>query len=114
MSLEPHETEPAHHPTLIEIDHAVVLRLRPEAARRGITVSQLARDLLDRIADDDLTPAVMLDLVGRLEDLAVLLWFETPVSPDTEHQLVLELGRLRALEAASAICNSVSTWSRER
>ncbi len=51
----------------------------------------------------DLTPAILLDLVHRLEDLAVLLWFETPVSPDTEHQLVLELGRLRALEAASVI-----------
>jgi len=35
--------------------------------------------------------------------LATLLWFETPVSPVIEHQLVLELGRLRALEAAAAI-----------
>jgi len=41
--------------------------------------------------------------VHRLEDLATLLWFETPVSPVIEHQLVLELGRLRALEAAAAI-----------
>jgi len=50
--------------------------------------------------------------VHRLEDLAVLLWFETPVSPDTEHQLVLELGRLRALEAASAIATLAEQLAR--
>jgi len=55
------------------------------------------------MTEDDLTPAIMLDLVGRLEDLAVLLWFESPVSPDTEHRMALELGRLRSLEAAAMI-----------
>jgi hypothetical protein len=53
--------------------------------------------------DLELHPAAILDLVQRMEDLATLLWFESAVSPDTEHSLVLELGRMRALEAASAI-----------
>jgi len=57
----PRAPETERPATIIEFDHAVVLRLRPEAARRGITVVQLARDLLDRIADDDLTRAVLDD-----------------------------------------------------
>ncbi|HEX9323716.1 MAG TPA: hypothetical protein VF913_16595 [Xanthobacteraceae bacterium] len=60
----------------------------------------------------ELHPAILLDLVGRLEDIAVLLWFESPISPDIEHQLVLELGRLRALEAASAIATLAEQLAR--
>jgi hypothetical protein len=38
----------------VEIDHALILALRPEAARRGTTVPRLIHDLLDVIATDEL------------------------------------------------------------
>ncbi len=40
--------------------------LRPHAARRGITVNQLARDIVSAVVDDDLVTAVLDD--GEVED----------------------------------------------
>jgi hypothetical protein len=43
----------------IEIDLALILALRPEAARRGTTVPRLIHELLDVIAADKLTGAIL-------------------------------------------------------
>jgi hypothetical protein len=43
----------------IEIDRAVIQAFRPEAARRGTTVPRLINDLLDVIAEDNLTAAIL-------------------------------------------------------
>jgi hypothetical protein len=51
--------ELCHPPMMVEVDHALVVRLRPEAARRDLPVRSLIRDLLDRIATDGLTAAVL-------------------------------------------------------
>jgi hypothetical protein len=32
-------------------------------------------------------PAAIADLITRLEDLAVLMWFERPIAADDEHRL---------------------------
>ena len=48
-----------HPPTVVEVDHALVVRLRPEAARRDMPVVRLIHDLLDTIARDGLTAAVL-------------------------------------------------------
>jgi hypothetical protein len=61
MTAQSPESEPAHHSTIIELDPSVVLRLRPAAAERGVTVPGLIRDLLDRIVEDDLVQAVLDD-----------------------------------------------------
>jgi hypothetical protein len=45
----------------IEVEHAVVVRLRREAARRDMPVKVLIRDLLDVIAADQLTGAILDD-----------------------------------------------------
>jgi hypothetical protein len=37
--------------TMVEIDHGLVVRLRPEAARRDMPVTSLIHDLLDVIAN---------------------------------------------------------------
>jgi hypothetical protein len=43
----------------IEVDRALILALRPEAARRGTTVPRLINDLLDTITADKLTGAIL-------------------------------------------------------
>ena len=48
-----------HARTVIEVDHALVVRLRPEAARRDVPVVRLIHDLLDVIVRDGLTGAVL-------------------------------------------------------
>jgi hypothetical protein len=48
-------------------------------------------------------PAAIADLITRLEDLAVLMWFERPIAADDEHRLVLDIASMRALEAAAAL-----------
>ena len=45
----------------IEVEHAVVARLRVEAARRDMPVKSLVRNLLDVIASDGLVTAVLDD-----------------------------------------------------
>ena len=49
------------HTTAIELDHDLVVRFRVEAAKRERTVSQLIRELLDVIAADRLTTAILDD-----------------------------------------------------
>ena len=51
----------ANDATMIEVDHALVTRLRPEAARRDVPVNRLLHDLLDVIAADQLTTAILDD-----------------------------------------------------
>ncbi len=48
-------------PLQIEVGHDVVLRLRPAARPRGVNVKTLVHDLLDAIAADGLTDAVLDD-----------------------------------------------------
>jgi hypothetical protein len=43
----------------VAIDRALILALRPEAARRDTTVPRLINDLLDVIANDGLVGAVL-------------------------------------------------------
>jgi L-alanine-DL-glutamate epimerase-like enolase superfamily enzyme len=40
-------------------------------------------------------PAAIADLITRLEDLAVLMWFERPIAADDEHRLVLDIASMR-------------------
>jgi hypothetical protein len=47
--------------TTVELDHDLVFRFRDEAAKRDTTVPQLIRDLLDVIAADGLTTAILDD-----------------------------------------------------
>ena len=49
---------------LVEIQHEVVVRLRPAAASRSMPVQSLIRELLDIIAHDGLTTAVLDDDAG--------------------------------------------------
>lgn len=54
------------HPGLvIELDYALVAALRPEAKARDVPVSRLVRDLLDTIATDRLTGAILDDQRGN-------------------------------------------------
>lgn len=63
-------TEPreAHIPgwNTIAIDDDTQRALRPHAARRGLTVAQLARDLLVVLANDALVDALLDDDVARV------------------------------------------------
>jgi hypothetical protein len=55
-------TEPPKHPALsIEIEHALIAALRPEAQRRDVSVARLALDLLGTIPADGLVTAVLDD-----------------------------------------------------
>jgi hypothetical protein len=55
-------TEHPKHPTLsVEIEHALVAALRPEARRRDVSVARLVYDLLGMIAADGLVTAVLDD-----------------------------------------------------
>jgi hypothetical protein len=51
----------------------------------------------------DLTPAVVADLIDRMEAAAGLLAWELPVASDLEHRMALDLARMRLLEGAVAI-----------
>jgi hypothetical protein len=59
VGTRPHQGRPAV--VTIEVEHAVVARLRVEAARREVPVKSLIRDLLDVIAADQLTGAILDD-----------------------------------------------------
>jgi hypothetical protein len=48
-------------PLVVELEHAIVLQLRPAAARRGLSVSTLAREILDVVATERLVDAVLDD-----------------------------------------------------
>lgn len=49
----------------VAIDADTLRALRPHAARRGITVTTLARNLLIVLADDDLVDALLDDAAAR-------------------------------------------------
>jgi hypothetical protein len=52
----------AHPPPLrVEVSHDLVLAYRKEAARRDVSVQRLVAELLDRIAGDQLTSAILDD-----------------------------------------------------
>jgi hypothetical protein len=58
--LEPHKIGvPA--PLRLEIEPDVVRQLRPEAARRGLSVAALVREVLDVVAADGLVGAILDD-----------------------------------------------------
>ena len=48
-----------HPPMVVEVDHALVLRLRPQAVRRDVSVQRLLLDLINVIVRDRLTAAVL-------------------------------------------------------
>ena len=48
-------------PLLLEVEHGLVTRYRVEAARRDMPVRRLLHDLLDTIAADKLTGAILDD-----------------------------------------------------
>ena len=52
-------------PLVVELDRATVLRLRPEAARRGLSGPAIAREILDVVATDKLVDVVLDDLAHR-------------------------------------------------
>jgi len=49
------------HSRTIVVPNDILDRLRPAAARRGVAVNVLVRDLLDVIADDSLCDAILED-----------------------------------------------------
>jgi len=46
---------------VVEIDHGLVVRLRPEAARRGLPVKSLIHDLLDVVGEEPGLVGAILD-----------------------------------------------------
>ena len=58
-SLSPPELSP--NLTAVEIDHSLFVALRPEAARREMTVPRLINQLLAVTVEDKLTRATILD-----------------------------------------------------
>ena len=61
MQRRPRPTQAQSAPAKIEIEYDLITRLRPEAARREVSVDRLIRDLLDIIVDDKLTTAILDD-----------------------------------------------------
>jgi hypothetical protein len=57
----PSKPELSPHMTSIEVEHTVIVALRPEAARRDVPVTRLVHDLLDAIATNHLTTVVLGD-----------------------------------------------------
>jgi hypothetical protein len=50
----------------VEVDHSVVVQLRPEARRRDVPVARLVRDLLDAIGEEPgLVGAMLSDSGGE-------------------------------------------------
>jgi hypothetical protein len=51
-----------HRPPLqVEVDHSVVVSLRPEARRRDVPVARLVRDLLDAVGEEPSLAAAILN-----------------------------------------------------
>ncbi|HEX9324093.1 MAG TPA: hypothetical protein VF913_18535 [Xanthobacteraceae bacterium] len=50
-------------PVTVELEYLLARKVRPEAARRDMTVSRLVVDLLDVIVSDELIDAVLDDQV---------------------------------------------------
>jgi hypothetical protein len=60
-------THSEFHTTAIELDNDIIVRFRVEAAKRERTVTSLIRELLDVIATDRLTTAILDDAPQRAE-----------------------------------------------
>ena len=59
-------TEPQKHPALsIEIEHALVAALRPEARRRDVSVARLVYDLLGASPPTDWLPLSLMMIPRR-------------------------------------------------
>ena len=54
----PREHQP---PTVVEINHATVVSLRPEAKRRDVPVVRLIRNVLDALGDEPSLVGAILD-----------------------------------------------------
>jgi hypothetical protein len=48
----PERDRDRHAPMVVEVDHASVVRLRPEARRRDVPLKRLVTDLLDRVGEE--------------------------------------------------------------
>jgi hypothetical protein len=61
--IDPRGGSREHRPPMtVEVDHSVVVQLRPEARRRDVPVARLVRDLLDRVgAEPGLVGAILDD-----------------------------------------------------
>jgi hypothetical protein len=51
--------QPYHRPISIELEHEIAVKFRREAARREMTVQGLVREILDVVATDRLTTAIL-------------------------------------------------------
>jgi hypothetical protein len=54
--------ERCHPPMMVEVDHALVVRLRPVARQRDVPVTRLIHDLLDVIGDEPSLVGAILDI----------------------------------------------------
>lgn len=63
VNREPKRDLPSWNSVAIDMD--TLRALRPHAARRGVSVTQLARELLHVLADDDLVDALLDDETQR-------------------------------------------------
>jgi hypothetical protein len=61
MSDTSHRTRERYPPTVIEVDHSVVVLLRPEAKRRDVPVVRLIRDVLDVLGEEPGLVGAILD-----------------------------------------------------
>jgi hypothetical protein len=61
MSDTSHRTRERYPPTVIEVDHSVVVLLRPEAKRRDVPVVRLIRDVLDVLGGEPGLVGAILD-----------------------------------------------------
>jgi hypothetical protein len=50
-----------HPPMMVEVDHAIVVSLRPVARQRDVNVARLVRDLLDAVGEEPSLVAAILD-----------------------------------------------------
>jgi hypothetical protein len=57
----PSQPDTAPHMSRIEVEHAVIMALRPEARRRDVSVERLVRNILTVVATDRLVTAVLDD-----------------------------------------------------
>ena len=65
MTTNEHGPHAAHPPLTVEIGHAVVVALRPEARRRDVPIRRLISDLLSAVGED---PSLVEAIFGTLED----------------------------------------------
>ena len=57
----PERDRERHAPMTVEVDHAIVVSLRPEARRRDVPLKRLVTDLLDRVGEEPGLVGAILD-----------------------------------------------------